>query len=199
MSDEPEMNPELESFAASLRNTGASEAKIDREQLMYDAGLAAAISQHQPVAAVTHKHGMPTIALSFVSGIAVAAAVLLSVVPFAIDRPSSESGSIAESKPTSPIPIQVATQPVDDAEDTDARQVDLLDWIDNLPPGHSVAAGFSSRPVSPEFESTKVSLSRPTNQFRREPTTHLLMQELVPRTRQREVFPDWTGWLSPGT
>ena len=73
MSDETELNPELEGLAASLRSVPAPKAKIDRDQLMYDAGWAAAMTNGNANVSVGSR-GLASLTMSFACGVAVAAA-----------------------------------------------------------------------------------------------------------------------------
>lgn len=201
MYDETELNPELEGFAASLRNVSAPDANIDRDQLMYDAGWAAAMTssrnENAPVATLNRKSGFSSMILSFAGGVAVATAVLLSVVPASNDYATDQPSVAVTESVTVPEQQIAASNPIN-SEDSSSTPVDLMEWIDNLPPGHSFALGFSSRPVSPNLTEAKASLTLPTNERQREPTNQALMQELIPRQRKLTIIPSWTAWLTPG-
>ena len=196
MSDETEMNPELENFAAKLQNVPAPEAKLDRDQLMYDAGWAAALSNQTPKATVRGR-GFSSLAMSFAGGIAVAAAVLLSIVPLAqdVDAPTIGHDGVAlmDVKQT----VEFAG-PTSHAASSDAKETDLLAWIENLPPGESISSGFSSRPTNPALANLDSSSQRLANQRPYKPkTSGQLLSELMPDVATRPATPAWSAWLMP--
>ena len=186
MFDESEMVPELEKFAAELRQVEAPEANIDRDQLMYDAGWAAAKAQNK-TSTVIRSNGWRTVALSFASGVSVAAAVLLLALPLA-DESSTDTPTTGQ--------VAVATP----AETTVERsnEPNVMDWIENIPHGHSLASGFASRPVLQAIPRSGKVETRSQYRNRRQPTTQTLMQELMPRTQSHKMTTDWSAWLING-
>ncbi len=199
MSDETEMNPELENFAANLQNVPAPRANIDRDQLMYEAGWAAALAAQQPKVK-TQTRGVSSLAISFASGIAVATAVLLSTVPFFGNEGSNDQPAIAANDriETETIAIEVNNLPDSQLAATNRDDRDLLGWIESLPPGHSIRTGFSSVQTSPKLANTSTD-SRPVNQRSYRPkTSGQLMRELIPDAINQPQPPTWSAWLMLG-
>ncbi len=197
MSDETEMNPDLERFATSLRSVPAPKANIDRDQLMYDAGWAAAIANRGPTVTVRGR-GFSSLALSFAGGVAVAAAILLSVVPFTGDVSSTvESGlRIAAATPTSTDMSEALEIPATEIAAAASDEPDLLEWIENLPPGQSINSGFSTSPVLASMSGVQ----RSTGQLPCIPkTSGQLFRELMPSVSTRHSTPAWPAWFIPGT
>jgi len=198
MSDETEMNPEMESFAESLRNVPAPNAKIDRDQLMYDAGWAAAVTNSQPKVTVGNR-GFKSMAFSFAGGLAVATAVMLSVVPFSGDAVSTIGSreEVASSKPNGATEIPTIETPATDIATTNSDEPDLLEWIENLPPGRSINPRFSSSPVLASI-ATRDQRSTTRRQTKQK-TSRQLFRELMPEVSTRPSNPTWSTWLIPGT
>ncbi|QEG23047.1 hypothetical protein [Mariniblastus fucicola] len=201
MSDETKMNPDLESFAASLQSVPIPESKLDRDQLMYDAGWAAAIAQSNQTTK-TRRRSLPTIALSFVSGIAVSAAVMLSVLPMPTGGSEVNSIQVAatdgqEVNANRPIDIAAAGSPEKTTPNRD--EVDLLRLIENVPPGHSIDASFGSQAIAPQLAQTDgYDENQSTTPASRPQTSYQMMQELLPNVRVQNSAPAWSAWMSLG-
>ena len=196
MSDETKMNAELEAFAASLQNVPAPEAELNRDQLMYEAGFAAAVAQADPVV-VRKSRNLPALAVTFASGVAVASAVLISVMPL------STSDSDADAK----VPRVAAKTARPDAEkfelvmaeQPDTRPDELLKRVQNLRPGHSINAGFGSRSIMPKLAQTESLDADDFSAPARPPQTSIeLMRELAPKMRTLNRSPAWHTWLTIG-
>jgi hypothetical protein len=196
MCDETELNPELESFAANLRNVPAPKANIDRDQLMYDAGWAAAITNNTPKVSVGGR-GIASLVMSFAGGVAVAAAVLLSVVPLSQDMDDSAIGH----SDIAAIDVKTIEEPEvapTNFASSDSDEHDLLDWIENLPPGQSINSGFSTRPTNPVLAELDSLDQRSMNQRPITPKTSAqLLSELMPGVATRTSTPTWSAWLTP--
>ena len=191
MSDETELNPELESLEASLRNVPAPKANIDRDQLMYDAGWAAAMTNGNANVSVGGR-GLASLSMSFACGVAVAAAVLLSVVPFSDEADLSailHNGIASVDGET----IEESERPPTIVASTDSDKPDLLAWIENLPTGQSIHSGFSTRPTNPVLAKVDSIHQRPDMPK----TSAQLLSELMPDVASRPATPAWSAWLIP--
>ena len=188
------MNPELESFAANLRSVPAPKSNVDRDQLMYDAGWAAALA-HQEPKVKTRSRGLSSLAMSFVGGVAVAAAVLLSVMPLFDNGISNDSGT------------EVAVQTTEESDKTiepsqssiaSLEIPDLIEWLESIPPGHSIRSSITSTPATPALSITNADNQPAINQRPSRPKNSAqLFQELLPDSVARSKPPTWMTWLAP--
>ncbi len=204
MSDETPIDAELESFAKKLSQSKLPSANIDRDQLMYDAGWAAAkaslesstTSASSATAATTSRNGFLTsIAVSFCSGVAAAAAIMVTMFP-GENNTSIRVASNDEVKVIESVDSTELNRAFPSADTLTEGEDDLLAWIDNLPQGHTVSANFSSK-VSPfDFDDPD---SLATSSRARPPrTSRRMMRELIPTTQTRQTIPAWTAWLGTG-
>jgi len=200
MSDETKMNDELQQFADQLQRSDLPSAKVDRDQLMYDAGWAAAKESVEAVSiqtTQTKRNGFSSLALSFCGGVAVAAALLLSILPLGDGDPGNAKSSIAANTPSVEPNVADAANSTVAASDEFENKIDLLEWIEKLPAGHTVDSGFSSRPNSLVLMKTDLTTPRAVNPLSRMPkTSQQIMQELMPTSvRTRKTNPSWASWL----
>jgi hypothetical protein len=195
MSDETRMNPELEKFAAQLGQADLPAIKLDRDQLMYDAGWAAALAQRAPVPVSQPKSGLSTIAISFVSGLGVAAMLMLMLSP-AVESTDGTGNDTMIAATSSEDPASDNSRPASaDATDTvqKTQPEDLLAWLDDIPVGHSISSGFTTRPT------TEVKLDAADTASRFDAplilpasTNSELMRQLTPRKRAKPKLPAWS-------
>lgn len=196
MCNEPQLNPELENFEDALRQFAVPQANVDRDQLMYDAGWAAAMANRKPEVAVPGR-GFTSLAMSFAGGVAVAAAVLLSVVPLnqEVDRGAIANNGVAL------LDAEKTDEPAGSAisvASSNEEETDLLAWIENLPPGQSINSGFSTSPTNPALANFDSSSQQLANQKPYRPkTSGQLLSELIPGVAARPATPAWSAWLMP--
>jgi hypothetical protein len=204
MSDETKMNQDLENFEASLREVGAPVSNVDRDQLMYDAGWAAALAtentaQHSPTATTFNgAKKLPSIFLSFASGLAVATAVMLAFIPMGDSPQSNSIVASADLEMTNPARtphdmFASTERSIDDSVVSDSNSPDVRQWLDDLPANATINArfGLASKTETVEIDNTSVP------EIKRPATAQRLLSELLPPSAARQASPTFSAWLIP--
>jgi len=208
MSDKKKLAADLEVIESALRDLPVPTTNIDRDQLMYDAGWAAALVKRAPKTKTSQ--GFSTLAFSFTSGVTVAATLLLSAFAyFGDDRRSPDAATeIASIQTVKPATDQARNRPTNfDSNPPSASteiKTDLVDWLQNVPPGRNISSGFLAIQTFPKLANLE---SMNQTEFNRQPpklqTSTQLIRELLPlapnQVHDDRVPPAWPAWFGRGS
>lgn len=206
MSDEAKLNSELERFESKLKNVSTPKVEINRDQLMYDAGWAAALSAAASVGSVHPNSSismkrLTSLAVSFTSGLAVASAVLMSIFQetpaiqgeSAVAKLESQAaGVVADQKPRS---LDIVDARKGEASMLSYDSPDLIDLIKELPVNRTINTRLAvneSKAAQREDDGQQFKSRRVR---RNPPTSSQLLRELLPSTTVRQSPRTFAAWM----
>lgn len=202
MSDETKMNSDLEKFESDLQGMSVPSANINRDQLMYDAGWAAALSGNggrtipDRIVPTRAPRKLTSFALPFASGLAVACVVLLAVLQFRATRNPdgalATEGTLAEASRRNLESSGFASPAKKTQTQIPDPAFDLIDIVNELPVNQTI----SSRLAVTETRTDYVDSGLPDLR-RKPPTASQLLRELLPNAPVRQPSGSFAAWMLP--
>lgn len=211
MSDESKLNPELKKLEASLSQYRLPKSSINRDQLMYQSGWAAALASLDSPTMIADVSGdlendrqpLSRLAWPAIATLASAAAVVLGVLLTLQIGPSSfadPNQQAADSSPTASRQrenqlIDVASQARGLASTDPDEELDAVMRVLELPAGHVLKSGLAFQAVvwqDPDLQTQRpapLGEQASSPDLRAEPVNHRqLMDELLPGRRRAQPW-----------